>query len=153
MVEISHLLMLSSPAPPSTIYTKSYLTHDSHLKHSLLECYENIAIHLANAPDNEQVDGSKGFRWLYIGMGLEEIGFDEEAFEYIRSKFNKDVVPNFKILLEWDNFQIKVKTRPSRPHDATKSCLDKLLILWLDNASIGDADALERIGSSGSPYI
>lgn len=145
--------MLSSLALPSTIYSQSYLTHNSRLMHSLLERYEKIALQLANAPESENVDGSKGFKWLYTDMGLDEVGFDQGAFEYLRSKFNKDVVPHFKIMLEWDNFQVRVKTRPSRPHDATKSCLDTLIILWLNNAGAGDADALERLGSSGSPSI
>ena len=120
---------------------------------SLLERYEKIAVYLANAEENEMADGRKMHRWLYSEMGLDDVRFDKSGFEHLRSKLNRDVVSNVKIMLEWEDFYIYVKTRPSYPHKHTKSCLDAPLILWLFNMGNGDVDASQRMGSAGNTYL
>ena len=119
----------------------------------LLERYEKIAVYLANTEEDETAEGRTVHRWLYSEMGLDEVKFDKCGFEHVRSNLNRDVVRNVKIILEWEDFRIYVKTRPSYPHEHTKSCLDAPLILWLFNMGNGDVDALQRMGSAGNTYL
>lgn len=70
-------------------------------------------------------------------MGLDDVKFEKSGFKHVRSKLNRDAVPNVKIMLEWEEFHIYVKTRPSYPYEHTKLCLDAPLILWLVNMGNG----------------
>src|SRR5437762_10412344 len=105
MLDLSSLVLILSSlvaiSSASILLTKSYLTHNPPLMQSLLERYEKFAVYLANAEENEMADGRKMHRWLYSEMGLDDVRFDKSGFEHLRSKLNRDVVSNVKIMLEW----------------------------------------------------
>lgn len=153
---LSLVLILSSLAATSSasvLLTKNHLSHNHPLMESLLERYEKIAMYLGSTKEEEKAEGRKLHRWLYTEMALDDVKFDRSGFEYVQSKFNRNVIPNVKIMIEWEDGGLYVKVRPSYPHEHAKTCLDASIILWLFNMENGDVDSLHRKGSAGDTYL